>query len=216
VIVSQRSDDTRPFVLAAFSEQPFAFPGDRAQFDPLGCRTGQLPPSDGGVFVPAGTFTITTGTWSKVFDAQADRRYVYREEAAAAVEPPVVASFTGATVPAFSATLPVVDDLGVTIDGCSCSFSACSPIARAQPLVLRWKPGRGDVVLRLATTSAELFCRFSGAQGSATVPAVELQKVSGSAVVEAGSFSSGQTVAGAYRVALRIYRQSIEGRADVR
>lgn len=114
-------------------------------------------------------------------------------------------------MPAFSATFPEVDELGVSIAGFTCASSSCSPIARDQPLVLKWKPGRGDVVLRIATTSAELFCRFPGGPGSATVPVAELQKLpAGAAVVEAGSFLSGQTSVTTHRVALRVYRQSID------
>jgi len=223
VIVSQLRntpfDDTRPFVLAAFASQPFSFSGDRAEFDAPGCTIGKLGAIDGGVFLPAGTLGITTGTWSKTFDAQADRRYVYREDSTTAVEPPVVASFAGSTVPAFSATLPAVDDLGVSIVGFTCASFSCSPIARDRPLVLTWKPGRGDVVLRIATTSVgELICRFPGAPGTATVAVAELQRLpAGDAVVEAGSFSSGQTTVATYRVALRVYRQSIdEGFAQLR
>lgn len=222
VIVSQLRntpfDDTRPFVLAAFSARPFDFPGARAEFEVPGCRIVMAPPADGGVFLPAGTLSVTTATWSRTFDAQTDRRYVYREEGTTAVAPPVVASFAGATVPAFSATLPAVDDLEVSIARFSCPSFSCSPIGRDQPLVLTWKPGRGDVVLRLATTSGELMCRFPGAPGTATVPIAELQKLpAGPAVVEAGSFLSGQTTVASYRVALRVYRQSVsEGFADLR
>lgn len=214
VIVSELKntpfDDTRPFVLAAFSASPVSLPGDRAAFEPAGCAVGQTPPADAGVFVSAGTMTVTTATWSKVFDAQTDRRYVYREEGATAVAPPVVASFSGGTVPALTATLPAVDDLEVSITGLTCPSFSCDPIARDRPLVLTWKPGRGDVVLRVATVTAELVCRFSGRAGTATVPVTELQKLpAGSAVIEAGSFLSGQTTAGSFVVALRLYRQSI-------
>jgi hypothetical protein len=211
-------DDTRPFVLAAFSAAPFSFTGDRAEFEALGCAFHTATSDDGGVFLPAGTATITTGTWSKSFDAQADHRYAYREEAATTVAPPVVTSFAGATVPAFMATLPAVDDLAVSITGLTCKTSSCDPIARDRPLVLTWKPGRGDVVLRVATVATELFCRFPGAPGTATVSVSDLQKLpAGSAVIEAGSFLSGQTTAGAHKVALRLYRQSIsEGFAGLR
>ncbi len=211
-------DDTRPFVLAAFSSAPFSFPGDRAEFEPAGCAFSRSTPNDAGVFLPAGTATITTGSWSKVFDAQTDRRYVYREEAATTVAPPVVTSFAGGTVPAFTATLPAVDDLDVSITGLTCASFSCDAISRDRPLVLTWKPGRGDVVLRVATVATELVCRFPGAPGTATVSVADLQQLPpGSAVIEAGSFLSGQTTAGSFKVALRLYRQSIsEGSAGLR
>ena len=102
----------------------------------------------------------------------------------------------------------------VTIAVVGTGFDLADPVmARAWRLNDSEAPDAGDVVVRVATVSNELFCRFPGSAGAASIDSALLRQLAPGrgGVLEAGSFGSEIVSPANGRVTLRLYRLSVEG-----
>ncbi len=124
----------------------------------------------------------------------------------------ITISATGATVPAFSGTVVVPDDLTVTSPTLSLTTPTTVPVA--SDLVISWTTNAQtvDVFLAGSVSGPSIFCTGTGAAGGLTVPHQLLGNLSGDGFVQvlAGNFT---TVGGGNSISLSAVPGPVMGAA---